>query len=87
MNTHSISPDFVRTDEIRQTDHFSAHDESGLRYSIIEYKRITTVSAGSRFIRMTPSDPWYRTSTGSQVRKQTETEFEISATGARLKRN
>jgi len=86
MNTHSVSPDYVRTDEIRQTGHFNVHDESGLRYSIIEYKRITCVTAGSRFIRMTPSDPWYRTSTGLQVRKHTETEFEISATGARLKR-
>jgi hypothetical protein len=86
MNTHSVSPDHVRTDEIRQTDHFKADDDAGLRYSVIEYRRITCISAASRFIRMTPSDPWYRTSTGSQVQKCTETEFEISATGARLKR-
>ena len=83
----SISLPPVKTDEVLETDHFSAYDDSGLRYCVVERMRVTRVRSGNEFIRMTPGERWYQTTSGALVRKRTDAEFEICTTGAKLKRD
>jgi hypothetical protein len=71
--------------ETRHTGQYTAEDAQGRRYQIVEYTEFHHVSTFGNLDQWVEGLKDYRLSDGSHVNRDSETEFEIVASGVKLR--